>query len=106
MDDLSLSSFMELNPDRLDEAGVADGAPDLDRDLALSGMLPAPSPLKYLFLNDSLFDEGYDSEGYLGVFVDEASDEENELPSGESANLAAETSGPQAVISVMLILRT
>jgi len=85
---VSLELIHSEGPSAASAAGIS---PVVNNSIALSGLLPThPSRLQYTFFNDDIFEDGYDTDGHQGLSVHDFSDEEDKLPSPETASIPPE----------------
>jgi hypothetical protein len=84
MDQQPTSSLHQLNEGPTDGVGEVERSPGGDPALLFTGMLKTPSPLRYQNVDEALFEEGIDSDGELGSFLDEFSDDEKQWPSRQT----------------------
>ena len=73
-----------LNEGPTDGVGEVERSPNGDPALRFTGMLKTPSPQRYQNVDETLFEEGIDSDGEPGSIADVFSVDEEPLPSRQT----------------------
>jgi hypothetical protein len=81
------------NEGTADSVREVERSPNGDPGLRFTGMLKTPSPLRFENVDETLFEEGIDSDGDLGSIVDDFSDDEEPFPSHQTPGTSHE--GPR-----------